>query len=151
MSLCLKISMAPHFLWKSIPSPVLIWKMFSWADFNHPEPFIQPSQLAPYALVTFNCWQFHKLIMNFIFVHLSIFLIFRSTMPITMCIWKVFNKYSLNKWMNSTCSHVLWDWIKIKRERNCKTEAYPRGDDIQGYNNTNNNSTIITDTVSNNS
>lgn len=75
----------------------------------------------------------------------------RSTMPITMCIWKVFNKYSLNKWMNSTCSHVLWDWIKIKRERNCKTEAYPRGDDIQGYNNTNNNSTIITDTVSNNS
>lgn len=42
-------------------------------------PFIKPSHLAPYALVTFHCWQFHELIVHFIFLHFSIFFIFRST------------------------------------------------------------------------
>ena len=36
------------------------------------------------------------------------------------------------------------------RERNCKTQTFSRGDEIQGYNDTNNNSNIITNTISNN-
>ena len=35
-------------------------------------------------------------------------------------------------------------WI-IKMKRICKTQAYPRSDEIQGYNNTDNDSNIITD------
>lgn len=37
------------------------------------------------------------------------------------------------------------------REGNCKTQAYPRSDEIQGYNNSDNNSNVITGTSSNNS
>lgn len=36
------------------------------------------------------------------------------------------------------------------RVKNCKTQTFPKGDEIQGYNNTNNDSNTITNTTGNN-
>ena len=67
---------------------------------------------------------------------------FRSTVSHTMYMISIY-KYLLNKWI----VHVyMFSDIKSRwKERICKTQAYPRGDEIQGYNNTNNDSNIITD------